>query len=124
MHRGIGTRLLSAQLGQQVVDPGHAPIRLILSAHNYAGNRCGCTTSARVTCLSLQPGSSDRARLGSLAIFEIEPDLVDIAPAPAFRRVIAFDDGVAGGVEMRGGVAAWGIVAAAHVAAGAAQAQM
>src|SRR5690606_2943426 len=48
---------------------------------------------------------------------------IDIAPAPAFRRVIAFDDRVRSGVEMRGGVPVRRIVAAADVAATAAQAQ-
>src|SRR5437868_6836349 len=59
-----------------------------------------------------------------LALREIEQHLVDIAPAPAFRRIVAFDHGMAGGMEMRGRVLVRGIVAAADMAAGAADAQV
>src|SRR2546421_7047820 len=59
-----------------------------------------------------------------LALREIEQHLVDIAPAPAFRRIVAFDDGMAGCMEMRGCVLVRGIVAATDMAAAAADPQM
>ena len=59
-----------------------------------------------------------------LAVRQIEQHFVDIAPAPAFRRIVALDDRMAGGVEMLGGVRVGRIVAAADVAAGAADPQM
>ena len=59
-----------------------------------------------------------------LAVRQVEHDLVEIAPAPAFRRIVTLDDRMLGGVEMLGGVPVGGIVAAADVAAGAADPQM
>ena len=41
------------------------------------------------------------------AIAEVEHDLVDVTPASAFGRVIAFDDGMARLLKMLGGVAVW-----------------
>jgi hypothetical protein len=35
---------------------------------------------------------------------EIERDLIDVAPSPTFRRVVAFDDRMLGGVEVLGSV--------------------
>ena len=58
----------------------------------------------------------DRAVMRGLAVGEVEHDFVDIAPAPAFRRVVAFDERVAGGVEMLGGMLVRGTVAAADMA--------
>ncbi len=55
---------------------------------------------------------------------QIEHDFVHIAPAPSFRRIVAFDDGMSGGVEMRGGVLVGRVVAAADVTAAAADPQM
>jgi len=55
---------------------------------------------------------------------KVEIDLVDIAPAPALGRVIAFDDRMRCFVEVLGCMAIWGIVAAADMAAGATDAQM
>src|SRR3569623_685540 len=55
---------------------------------------------------------------------QIDHRLVDIAPAPALGRIIAFDDRVTGRMEMRGRVAVRRIVAAADMAAAAAQPQM
>ena len=43
---------------------------------------------------------------------EINFDLVDKAPTPAFGRVISLDDRVAGRMKMRGGVAMGRIIAA------------
>src|SRR6185312_13237145 len=55
---------------------------------------------------------------------QIEEERIDITPAPAFRRVIAFDDGMLGVMEMLGGVLVLGLVATADMAAGSADAQM
>src|SRR5580658_5693231 len=55
---------------------------------------------------------------------QVEHHLIDIAPAPAFRRIIAFNDGVLGMMEMFGGMLATRLVAAANMAAGAADAQV
>ena len=61
---------------------------------------------------------------GVVSAPRVEEHLVDVAPAPAFGRVIALDDRMPGGVEMLGGVACSGIVAAADMAAGPAEPQM
>ena len=58
------------------------------------------------------------------AIAEVEHDLVDVTPPPAFGRVIAFDDWMARLVKMLSGVAVRRIVATADMPAGSAQAQM
>src|SRR5258708_26289441 len=55
---------------------------------------------------------------------QIEQDLVDKTPAPALRRVVAFDDRMPGGMKMPGGVLVGRIVAAADVTAAAADPQM
>jgi len=52
----------------------------------------------------------DRAGLGGR--LELDHHLVDIAPAPAFRRIIAFDDRMLAAVKMLGGVLAARLVAA------------
>ena len=65
-----------------------------------------------------------RSVVWSFSFRQIEQHLVDIAPAPAFRRIVALDHGMAGRVEMRGGVFVRGIVAAADVAATAADPQV
>ena len=75
-----------------------------------------------------RPGLRSRPLLDRAALRRRRSDLheriVDIAPAPAFRRIVAFDDRMAGGVEVRGGVACSATVAAADMTAGAAQPQM
>src|SRR5712664_3131982 len=55
---------------------------------------------------------------------QIEQDFVDIAPTPAFRRIIAFDHRMRRGVEVLGRVLVGGIVATADVTAAAADPQM
>src|SRR5471032_570803 len=55
---------------------------------------------------------------------QIEHHFVNIAPSPAFGRIIAFDDGMLGAVKMLGGMLAAGLVAAADMAAGAADPQV
>src|SRR6266700_2014078 len=59
-----------------------------------------------------------------LPVRKIEQDFIDIAPAPAFRRIIALDDRMLGGVEVLGRVLVGGIVAAADMTAAAADPQM
>src|SRR4051812_26040146 len=59
----------------------------------------------------------DRPVLRRHVFAEVEKDLVDIAPAPAFGRIVALDDRVSAAVEMRGGVAVRAVVAAADMAA-------
>src|ERR1700680_5144642 len=62
--------------------------------------------------------------MGGLAVRQVEQHFIDIAPAPALRRIVALDDRMLGGVEMFGGVLVGGIVAAADMAASAADPQM
>ncbi len=59
-----------------------------------------------------------------LAFRKIEQDFVHVTPAPSFRRIVAFYNGMPGGVEMLGRVRIGRIVAAADMAAGAADPQM
>src|SRR5712675_2581110 len=59
-----------------------------------------------------------------LPVRQIEQDFIDIAPAPTFRRIVALDDGMLGGVEVLGRVLVGGIVATADVTATAADPQM
>ena len=58
------------------------------------------------------------------AVAEIEHDLVDVAPAPAFRWVVAFDDRMVRRVEMTRGVPVRRSVAASDMTARSAEAQM
>jgi len=55
---------------------------------------------------------------------QIEIDLIDIAPPPAFGRIIAFDDRVRCRMEMLGRMAIWRVVAAADMPARPAQPKM
>ena len=64
----------------------------------------------------------DRSVVRRHAVRKIEHRLVDIAPAPALRRIIALDDRMARGLEMPGRVLVRGLVAASDVAACAADA--
>src|SRR5712672_1338087 len=66
----------------------------------------------------------DRTVMRRLPVRKIEQDFIDIAPAPAFRRIVALDDRMLGGVEVLGGMLVGGIVAAADVTAAAADPQM
>ena len=59
-----------------------------------------------------------------LAIRQIEQHLIDIAPAPAFRRIVTLDDRMPGGVKVRGGVTVWRIVAATDMTTFETEAQM
>ena len=62
-----------------------------------------------------------RALLRRGSPVQIDGDLIDVTPAPSFRRVVAFDDRMAGGMEMLGRMAVGRAVATAHMAAGPAQ---
>src|SRR5881397_934580 len=66
----------------------------------------------------------DRAVVRGRAAGEVERHLVDVAPSPTFGRVVAFDDRMAGRVEVLGGVMVRRAVAAADVAARPAEPQM
>jgi hypothetical protein len=66
----------------------------------------------------------DRAVVGSRTVGEVEHNLVDVAPAPAFGRIVALNDRVARGVEVRTCVPIWRIVAAANVTASSAESQV
>lgn len=65
----------------------------------------------------------DRAALRRL-IGKLHHDLVEIAPAPAFGRVIALDNRMSRGVKMRRRMLAYGLIAASDMAAFPAQAKM
>ena len=84
----------------------------------------GAALSFALVCCATSDVARDRPVLRRRAIAEIEDDLVDVAPAPAFRRIVALDDRMAGRVEVLGGVTVRRAVAAADVAAGPAEAQM
>ena len=62
--------------------------------------------AAELKLLSKLPSiiARNRTVMRRLPVRQIEHDLIDIAPAPSFRRIVAFDDRMAGGVEMLGGV--------------------
>ena len=55
---------------------------------------------------------------------KIEDDFVDVAPAPALRRIIGFDDWMAGCAKMLGRVPIGRFIAAADMSASPADAQM
>lgn len=65
-----------------------------------------------------------RTVVRSGAIAEIKHDLIDIAPAPAFGRIVTFDDRMTGRVKVPRGVAMRRVVATADMAASSAEAQM
>src|SRR3977135_595121 len=66
----------------------------------------------------------DRTVMRRLSVRKIEQHFIDIAPTPTFRRIVAHDDGMPGGVEVLGRVLVGGIVATADVTAAAADPQM
>src|SRR3977135_1305348 len=50
------------------------------------------------------------------AAAKVQTNFIDIAPSPPFRRIVAFDDRMAGLAKMLGGVTVWRAVAAADMA--------
>src|SRR5882757_1245748 len=84
---------------------------------------------ARMAVISMAPPRNsivarDRPVMRCHPVGKIQHDLVHIAPPPAFRGIIAFDDRMAGGVEMLGRMLVLRIVAAADMAAAPAEPQM
>jgi len=47
----------------------------------------------------------DRTELRRDTIGQINKDLVDVTPSPTFRRIVAFDNRMTGGMKMLGSVA-------------------
>ena len=62
--------------------------------------------------------------MGSLPLRQIEHDLIDITPAPAFRRIVTFNHRMLRGMEMFCGVLVRRGIAATDMAAGPADPQM
>src|SRR4029077_7445522 len=60
----------------------------------------------------------------SPAFLFVEHYFVHVAPAPVFTRLERLNDGVVDGVKMLRGMLVFGIVAAAHMAAGKAETKM
>jgi hypothetical protein len=57
-------------------------------------------------------------------IGQVNHDFIDIAPTPAFGRIVSFHDGMTGLVKVGGRVLSDGLVATADMAALAAKTQM
>ena len=57
-------------------------------------------------------------------MIQLDHRFIDITIAPAFRRIITFDDGMFGLVIVLGRMSVRRVIAAPDVAAGSAQAQM
>ena len=55
---------------------------------------------------------------------KIEQHFVDVTPAPAFRRVIGFDDRMPGGAKMPGGVSIGRLIAATDMTTATADTQV
>jgi hypothetical protein len=55
---------------------------------------------------------------------QVEPDLIDVAPPPSFRRIVTLDDWMPGAVEMLGGMPSRRLIATTDVAAVPANSQM
>src|SRR4051812_5999222 len=66
----------------------------------------------------------NRAVVRCDAVGQIQHHLVDKAPAPAFRRVIPFDNGMSGGMKVPGRMTVRRTVATADMSASAAQPQV
>jgi hypothetical protein len=59
----------------------------------------------------------DRSVLRRGVPVQIDRDLIDIAPSPAFRRIVALNDRMSGRVKMLPRVPPGGLIAAANVTA-------
>ena len=64
-----------------------------------------------------RPAGEDASGLAGWSAFELEGELVHVAPVPALARLVGADDRVADRMEVAGGVPCRRVVAAAHVAA-------
>ena len=102
--------------------PGKSKASPQLLLTGVAGPASGSKTPALAIPHSVVAGDGTVVRRGPIA--EVEHYLVNVAPPPAFGRVIAFDDRMPRLVEMFGGMAVRQLVAAADMAAGPAQPQM
>src|SRR6185312_4694378 len=83
--------------------------------------------AARISVASIRAASDvpgNGAVVRGHAVRQVEHRTIHIAPAPSLRRVIPFDDRMAGGMKMCRRVPMRGVVAATHMAAGAAEAQV
>src|ERR1700676_773288 len=81
-----------------------------------------CIAAIMACCASVISGNG--TPMWRRAGRSIEHDLVEVAPAPAFRRIIGCDDRVLRHAEMFCRVPIWRLVAAPDMTAGAADAQM
>src|SRR5882757_6411452 len=88
---------------------------------DYAANAIGAPVRGAASGLIIARYWSVMRRR---TIAQIEHDLIDIAPAPALRRVVTLDDRVPGRVEVPRRVPVRRVVAAPDMTAGPAQAQM
>ena len=68
--------------------------------------------------------SRDRTSLRRRPIRQVKQDFVNVTPAPAFGRIIGFDDRVIGCMKMLRRVAVGRLIAATDMTAGSADAQM
>src|ERR1700730_14593580 len=82
------------------------------------------TLSFAVVCCASSNVARDRPVVRRGASAEVQNNLVDITPSPAFRRIVALDDRMAGLVKVLGCMTVRRAVAAADMAAGPAEAQM
>src|SRR5277367_4502775 len=78
-------------------------------------NQFDLKAPAAITAVSIV--ARDPTVMRRRALAEVEHHLVDVAPAPAVRRVIGFDDRMTCGVKVFGGVAVRRVVATADMAA-------
>src|SRR6478752_1156302 len=84
--------------------------------------RVGKVKRAHLTARSIE--LRDRSELRRRPVGQVEHQFVDVAPGPALGRIVPLDDRMSGGVEMLGRMAVGRAVAAADVAAGAAEPQV
>lgn len=66
----------------------------------------------------------NRSKLRGGIRSEVQKDLIDVTPAPSLRWIVAFDHRMAREMEMTGSMLAWRVIAATHMSALAADAQM
>jgi len=103
-----------AEAAQEVLDPGFR--------RREAHRRSRITRSGRRRSRSSDE-AGNRTQLRSL-VRQIDEGTVNVAPSPAFRRVVALDDRMVSFPKVGGGVPVRRVVAAAHVAAASAQPEM
>ena len=82
------------------------------------GNRCPLASGTRLIIARNRPV----LRRGSIR--KVEKNFVYITPAPVFRRIVALNDRVRGGVKMFGRMSVRRVIATADVTAGPANTQV